>query len=498
MTKAAFLLLLPATAAAQDAAFRFDERLTLEARGDNGNRHDDDDDYGAVIQRLTLSGDADRLSVGTDVDFDAFVNAPSDAFENDVRLERVRIAYAADAWKLELWDFHRQLGRGIILSLRKVDELGEDVTLRGGDISLTLEDHEADFFAGRTNASNLDAVSRQHLDDPEDLIVGGSYAFRGLSSLTVGVHGLHVRVNESLVPEAGQDHSAALGGFVETPALGDVLALYVEVDWQGRHVAGNGTQAKAAYATVDVALGPVSLLAEGLLLDDFFVRGSPNTALRKPFDYAAPPTLERIDQEVIDNTNTRGGRLKASLALFGGDLVLYGNGMRRQNDPDTDAQLDQTHVYAGFESTWGAGRLNASGGFRREEQGGEQVKAMTHAEGDWLQPVGAGYAVHLAVNHEWRTLETNDYLRGTSLLGVEKGGLGSVTAELGYDTQDDADEVRQVFVAGHVSWEVSRVLTLRALGGSQRGGLKCVAGVCRDFPAFTGGRLEVLARGDLL
>jgi hypothetical protein len=299
-----------------------------------------------------------------------------------------------------------------------------------------------------------------------------------------------------VLAEEGQAHTSALGAFVETPALGDILALYAEVDWEGRHVAGDGTQAKAAYATVDLTLGPVSVLAEGLLLDDFFVRGSRNDVLGTPFDYAAPPTLERIDQEVINNTDTRGGRLKVSLALADGDLVLYGNGMYRQNDPGTDAQLDQTHVYGGFESTYGASRLNASGGWRREEQDGRRVKGMTHAEGDWLQSLSDGYALHVTVNHEWRTLEQHDYLRGTSLLGVEKGGLGALTAEVGYDTQDP--DARQLFLAGHVSWEASRVFTLRAVGGSQRGGLKCVAGVCRDFPAFTGGRLEVLARGDLL
>jgi hypothetical protein len=30
--------------------------------------------------------------------------------------------------------------------------------------------------------------------------------------------------------------------------------------------------------------------------------------------------------------------------------------------------------------------------------------------------------------------------------------------------------------------------------GTQRGGLKCIAGVCREFPSFAGARLEVIGR----
>jgi hypothetical protein len=35
---------------------------------------------------------------------------------------------------------------------------------------------------------------------------------------------------------------------------------------------------------------------------------------------------------------------------------------------------------------------------------------------------------------------------------------------------------------------------VRAVAGSQRGGIKCVAGICREYPAFTGVRAEVVTR----
>ncbi len=494
------LILLPCVATAQPTALRLDDRLALEGHVDNGNRLTDDDDYGAALERLIVTGNAGALTASVEIDAELFQGRPSAAYQDDARLERISVGYDLDDWQVTLGDLHRQLGRGIVLSLRKIDELGEDTTLQGGQLSLSLDDHEADLFAGRTNASQLDAVSQKHTEDPGDVIAGGAYSFHGLSWLTVGVHGLHLRPRVDVLPEEGQDHASALGAFLETPPLGDVLAIYLEADWEGRHVAGQGEQAKAMYGSADLTLGAVDVLLEGLLLDHFFVRGSPNTLLRKPFDYAQPPTLERFDQEVIDNTNTRGGRAKVSYALLEGDLVPYVNAMYRQNDPGDEAQLDQLHAYVGVDLAYqdGRSRVGLSGGWRRERQQDEIVKGMIHGDVDWLQALPAAWALHLTVSHESRELAGRDYLRGTTLVGLEKGGLGAATAEIGYDTQDDSGDVRQVFVAGILSWETSPDLALRATGGNQRGGLKCVAGVCRDFPAFSGGRLEIVARHDLL
>ncbi|MFC1612127.1 DUF6029 family protein, partial [Myxococcota bacterium] len=69
---------------------------------------------------------------------------------------------------------------------------------------------------------------------------------------------------------------------------------------------------------------------------------------------------------------------------------------------------------------------------------------------------------------------------------------GGLTIELGYDTRDP--EVQSYFVAGIVAVEVIEQLALTATVGTQRGGIKCVSGVCREFPAFAGGRIEIVGR----
>ena len=80
------------------------------------------------------------------------------------------------------------------------------------------------------------------------------------------------------------------------------------------------------------------------------------------------------------------------------------------------------------------------------------------------------------------------------MIGVEKSGTAALTIEIGYDTQDPTEGVSNMFLAAILSWEINEMFRLRAIAGTQRGGIKCIAGVCRDFPEFAGARAELVTR----
>lgn len=494
---AAAALLTPAIAQGQ-AAVRADERLVLEYHLDNGNRDETDDHYGTLIERLTVTGTAENLTAAAEVHGEAFYDPEDPRHEDNARLQRLSAEYALGSVTLTAGDFHRQLGRGIVLSLRKIDELGLDTTLRGGRIAWAPEDHELDVFAGRTNVSGYDAPTQFSVPPAEDIIAGGAWAWRGLGFMHLGTYAYTERLRVPLLEDAGFDHTSASGAFVELPALWDTVALYFEADWQGRKSGERRTQGKAFYTTLDFNHLGFSALLEGLLIDDVKVQGSAVPGSPIVFEYAQPPTLERIDQEFEPNTDVRGGRLRLAYGFLEGDLSPYVNLMLRQNEPESDHPLDQVHAYGGLEWVYGGGgsHLNVSGGYREHTQSGQTTKSMKHAETDWLQNLPGAHALHVAVNQEFRTLAERDYVRGTAIFGLERQRLGGVHVEVGNDTQKP-DE-RQLFVAGIITWEAAEWLLLRATGGSQRGGLKCVGGVCRDFPAFTGMKLEATGRHDLL
>lgn len=512
------LLLVPAVAPAQ--SLRVLDTLVLEYRGDNENNIDGDDNYFIGYTKLYLTGEAEGFSTRAQIDgvyfFDGYPEGTSVGgrqYKSEARLERLSVSKRVSDATLTLGDFHKQLGRGIALSLRRVDELGVDKALRGGQVEWEGDRLSWSAFAGRTNISNLDGVTQVFLDDPLDNIAGASATLH-LGAIDVTGYGLVLQPHVPQNPSWGNDRTALAGGFVELPAA-DWLSIYAEGAFSEYGVGYKLHEGKAAYSTADVNLGFVGLLLEGIYLDQFKVLGS-MSELGTRTVYNMPPTLERIDQEVFDYENVKGGRAKVSKSFMDGDLVVYVNGLFRQSgrkeemgDVSVDNRSNAIHGYGGFELAYGGGRSRwfASGGYRdekkRNEGEWETVKTLTHAETDWVQSLGSGWAVHLVVNHESRTQETiegtDDFLRGTTMLGIERGGKWSLTGELGYDTQmEDQEGVQTLFLAGIVTYEPADWLSLRTVIGSERGGIKCIGGVCRDYPAFQGARLEAAVQHDLL
>lgn len=503
------LLVLPAVVSAESV--RVLDTLVLEYRGDNKNGVEGDDNYSIGYTKLYVTGETGHTSTRAQIDGVYFFGgypegadvAGQQPYKSEARLERLSVSHRISDATLTLGDFHKQLGRGIALSLRRVDELGVDKALRGGQLEWEGDKLSWNAFAGRTNISNLDGVTQMFLEDPLDNIVGASATLH-LGVTDVSAYGLVLQPHQPLNRSLGNDRTVLGGGFVELPAA-DWLTLYAEGAASQYAILTETFTGTAAYSTADVNLGFVNLLLEGIYLDQFKVLGSRDNVLLQQTAYNLPPTLERIDQEVLDTEDVRGGRAKISKSFLDGDLVVYVNGVfRRSGRKETtdDARVDAIHGYGGFELAYGGGRSRwfASGGYRNETQASRTVKTLAHGETDWLQSLGNAWALHFTVNHESRTQEgMDDFLRGTTLLGIERGGKWSLTGEFGYDTQNEKKEgVQTLFFAGIVTYEPADWVDLRAVVGSERGGIKCIGGVCREYPSFQGARLEAAVQHDLL
>lgn len=497
MSTAWLVPLLGALAAAgEDAHVSATNTLGAEAHVDNANGQDDDDDYGLLTDRLHLVGGAGGVEAAARIDLVGFSDRPSTAYRSDARLERASLTLPVGDLRLSAGDMYQQLGRGFLLSLRKADEVSLDVALRGAEARYGGPHQGARAFAGVTNAVNLDPVSQKHIADVDDLLAGSAYELRPLDGLVVGAHALYAQPQERLL-EHSLDRSYSAGAFAELPALLDFVSLYAEAAAQQRLLAGEPGLGFAGYLTADLRAGDSGVLLEGLYLDDLEQKGSRNTALNSRFDYNRPPTLERLQEEVLNNRDVLGGRVRLEHYLAPWELLLYVNALVRLNDRGEPAELRQGHAYGGLEWYYqqGSSRLAASGGYRDERQTtGAVRKQMIHGEAEVLQALGAGLALHLSTLNELRRLNDQDYVRGSTFAGLEWSGVGGLTFELGYDTQNPAPEVRKLFFAGVLSVEVLEPLSLRAVAGTRRGGIKCVAGVCREFPPFAGVATELVAR----
>ncbi len=514
-------------ALAQDqATVTVTNTTTAEFRIDNKNGRAEDDNFGLLLNRLNLSGTSGQIATQLRLDTVYFPdetlffpNPPRPTFRDDARLERLTVRYSLGDWTLTAGDFYRQVGRGIALSIRKVDEAGLDVTLRGGDLQWESDDHRLGVFAGLTNPVNIDTISQSFIEDTDDIVVGSDWEYLGLDIVNVGLYAVFVHPSERLLP-GQRDFTFSEGITLSSPGLTDWLSIYAELGAQRTQLAGAVTTGRgvgdtilanafAAYMAVDmnfseIGPGDVILLLEALALDDYEVKGSRNSSLGSRFDYNFAPTLERIDQEVFDNTDVRGARARLEYAIPDPELVFFANSMVRINHLDEPGQVEMFHNYGGFDLGWqeGISRVVISAGARREVSDEVTFKAINHVEVDLTQHIGAGFSLHIASNVEDRLLDETKFLRGSTFLGGDIQDLGGLTFEFGYDTQDPSPEVRNLFFAGILALDLGALIgdevvegvDLRATVGTQRGGIKCISGVCREFPAFAGGRLEIVGR----
>lgn len=286
----------------------------------------------------------------------------------DFRLERVQLRYQRGILTFELGDFYTVVGRGVSLSLRKVDPLGLDTTIRGARFDLDLGRVTLRPFGGYANPQNLDPVTLATYHDwggplaqgdavvrPAPDILGGLDALVRLGpdeDVELGFNAMRVYFPESNLLERFVD---VIGYRVTAPALADgALSLHGEVHalrrienlYNGsgprnmdRGSLRNSSTAfgRAIYASAQVTMPNWSGLLEFKDYDNFLVSPDGGGVDARRI-YSSAPSLEREDVQFRTNSNVRGGRAQFQYSFRPGPWSLAvnfaGNGFTEQSGVD--------------------------------------------------------------------------------------------------------------------------------------------------------------------
>ncbi|HEX4339269.1 MAG TPA: DUF6029 family protein [Polyangiaceae bacterium] len=285
------------------------------------------------------------------------------------------IGYGGRDVEATLGDFYAQFGRGLVLSVRKLDELASDTTVRGARVTTRIR--SGDFrlrltaLGGVLNPLRLDEASGRYLGvtggvtpglvsiaeagmpranaSPFDASASPTYApdrimaveaEGGTRVVQVGLHGS--LVNRTFMDVAGTPTALSPGVVrsaealrtgslsVNLPDLGGHGAAYVEAAVQNlgypAAVASSSNQLPdtgyAIYANVTLEEKPVTLTVEAKHYRRFFPLVANVDLARAPefsvVQYNAPPTTEGVwvDTEFEGfNTCVSGGRAKADVQV---------------------------------------------------------------------------------------------------------------------------------------------------------------------------------------
>jgi hypothetical protein len=321
---------------------------------------------------------------------------------------------------------------------------------------------------------------------------------------------------------------------MELPSLFGHGKLYVEGAVQKRvhdtqpndpHASGN-----ALYAALNADAGAWTNTVEVKSYRNFWpASGSVRAVELANTRYSTPPTAELVTQDAeFGNFNVcvNGGRWRSNVRLNDA-LLVYGAGayFRSQSEVagggcDRDGKTlsggkraDEvtTHVFdgvSGIEWNFDDARshLYASGGVRNDVRADDVLYYRElHTEYALTKSLTGRYALELTGRHRLRKQDSENvrvsdatgrsaeapWHEGEHYTALKIAPKWVVSQGIEYTTLVGFPTM---YFNGSVLYRFSMGSNLKVLVGQQRGGLKCVSGVCKVFPAFEGVRAELTLR----
>ncbi len=469
--------------------------------------------------------------------------------ENDLWPERFWVTTRWGPVRPTAGDFTARFGEGMALSLRKIDETGVDQTIRGARVDVETEGGTRVIaLGGWTNIQNLAPVDQSLLEDPEDLVAGLRAEHTLESGLTFGAHYVaydYLRATGGRSTPDGfrlNDQGAHVAGAgLRAPAIGGVLDVAVEADYSESTVlAGDSgleawqpaflmveeegrvdkTQGWALYASTTWNFEDTTVLVEAKDYRNFrFVDPT-----RVYIQYSEPPTLERIDQLILNNYNVAAMRVRLEQRFDSGHTTFFTNwlggafvnddadpvdaifgGEVRDRRGDVVEPFTVSHAYGGMERRWDDGTFVVVQTGVREESLRDPAPGANgtftdfhHVDLDFGLPLGGPHALELKA-WTWGIPRVStivksghEYRRSSASLSYSIAPHWAFAVIYGF-TSEKAEQIQpRHYWSSSVSWTANDHLTLRAFGGRRMGGLLCVGGVCRDYPPFEGAQLAAL------
>jgi len=567
----------------------------FEARdGENPN----DQGYFAWLNRLNLVLTWKRLTVGARIDSSLYALRPEDRAFADPQLGRnavvdgstrfrdaiypakLFVTYKSDGLEVTAGDAYVQFGRGLVLSMRKVDELGIDTTIFGGKVVASKDVFAFTIVGGLANPARVDEPTGRALFMPRplttdttgpqpifgnDRLVGASItAGRGLAIVSSTNAVMMTRcapyryaadgsiVNETFDAPFGSCAEADRVAFLDTlPSIGPVSKsrqtinasqsleipnlwghgnFYLEGAIQKRDaetVDAEHTQGNALYGALVTTGGPVTNTLEVKSYRNFYqLASSANVSRASAFAniaYSAPPTAEPVITDTMFgffNASVTGGRDRLDYRLtpellaygtfgyfvtrsevFGGQCDRLGRSTAQDKDGSTTYVADASAgVEWRFDDDKSIAFLNVTGRHDVTERGDPFYREIA-GQYSVTKYIGGPFSIELAGRHRYR-IQDGENIRGDNFTGepwwqgehqnalkiAPKWILSQgteYTTFIGLPTY---------YFNGGILYRFTSESNIRIYAGQNRGGLRCVSGICRVFPAFSGARVELTLR----
>ncbi len=447
----------------------------------------------ALAERLEVGARTKTLRLSARFDAD-FVDDSLER-ETNFRPERGLLTYDNRYANLRLGDDYVQFGHGLALSLRKIDALGLDTTLRGGQAEINLSRTRVKLIAGITNRQNLDSIDLQVTDDEQDLLVGTEITVSVTDDISVSPYVMLADAEAAATD--GSDIRWMAFGLATSLALGKVTLAAEGAGGtrEGFTAEGNQETIWAGYGSAQIQEGDLSLLVDAKAYRNWAIGRTRN---ERPILYHEAPTLERDDQQVPSNDNAIGARTRVEWRIPSRKSTVFANllGYRYTQDGTSARHGDNAvHGYLGSELRLGeSASIGVQTGYRDEnKEDGSDKLSLYHFDLDFATSLSDKLSATFKWNHQEEekvVFNTLDFRRGLVIGGLAWSGVAAAALLYGYSTEQATTPTH--YPGAELLLHLPRGGVLRFFGGRLVGGRVCVSGSCRDVPPFEGVRMDLV------
>lgn len=455
-------------------------------------------------------------------DFDTFVGDYDTSYRQATyALEKISLSSIQKTFEITAGDFYVRIGRGLALDLTRVDDMFRDTTLRGAKLKVFTPWIDGQIFGGWVNPLDADGFSGIPVWIPSDVIGGGRVEVRPTPAVALGVHYTGAGIESQQYKTRNATH--VVGGSVELPSLWNgAFSFYGEynlINRVGDQIVETGS---GAYAGVTLNLGGLAVLAE-FKYHRRFELGNPangtggwkvppdrwkdgwKQALFSPplLIYHRPPTLMWKKQEVLNNHDVIGPRLRLDYRIAGWGSTLwasYGHFFRSDAAVDVgffDSGITVNDVFGGLQQQLSAGSLELTGGYRADklDQGGTDFLHI-FAEGELATRVYKQHSIDVEVQYRKIEKAAKQYWKFLISMNYRpsKYFAGGATYEYTTEFSEKTPLARKHFGGVTVTGNATPTTYARLFVGSTAGGLRCMDGQCQEIPSFIGARLMLVAQ----
>lgn len=481
---------------------------------------------------------------------------------------KVAITYATPNVEATVGDFYAQFGRGLVLSVRKQDELSSDTTIRGVRASGHLRVQQLRLsltgLAGNVNPLRIDSASGRFLGVPArvsgasrltevamphvvssdfvrsprptylpDAVFGGQFEvkhrFVQLSAFGASFERGCVQGVDGCAPLSADfsrsaEHIRQGGIGLELPNLADVGSAYVEYAHQSLDFGGSAPDhgGDAIYGTASFTFSKLATMVEAK-----HVRGYQTVAAGidtgrapefSPVVYNLVPTTHPVWNDTqFENFGTcvTGGRIRNDLRVLPGlgffAVVGYYHTYGEVGPASCVAQASNLNrvwdIGQGLEANSDGGKSTTQVllGTRMDDTDEPRVDAQGQQSTNYYREAYVRYDVVRSIGGEssvqfqgWHRRRhqllggpDHPWLQGITTTALQLGRTWNLAVGVEYD-QNPA--FPGTYFSGQVRYNINPASNVNLFVGQQRGGLRCVSGVCRVFPPFEGVRLESTLR----